>query len=42
MHCEAQINGSPAAVGWDSSVSPQFNDRASLLKPGRNTLTFWC
>ena len=42
MHIEAQLNGEPAAVGWDSSVSPQFNDRAALLKPGRNVLTFWC
>lgn len=40
-HTEAQLNGRPAATGWDSSTSPQFNDRAHLLKPGRNVLTFW-
>ncbi len=40
-HTEAQINGRHAATGWDSSTSPQFNDCAHLLKPGRNVLTVW-
>lgn len=40
-HCEAQLNGAHAGQAWDWHTAPQFNDRASLLKPGRNTLTLW-
>ena len=41
-HCEAQLNGAPAGVGFEWKSGPQFNDRAHLLKPGRNALTIWC
>jgi len=41
-HVEAQLNGAPAGVGWEWRTGPQFNDRAHLLKPGRNVLTLWC
>lgn len=40
-HVEAQINGSPAGVGWEWKTGPQFNDRSSLLRPGRNVLSIW-
>lgn len=41
-HVEAQLNGAPAGVGWEWKTGPQFNDRAHLLKPGRNVLSIWC
>lgn len=41
-HTDAELNGAPAGVGWDWKNGPQFNDRAHLLKPGRNVLTIWC
>jgi hypothetical protein len=42
VHCEAQLNGATAGVGFDWRTGPQFNDRAQLLQPGRNVLTLWC
>jgi hypothetical protein len=42
VHCEAQLNGAPAGTGWEWKIGSQFNDRAQLLKPGRNVLTIWC
>ena len=42
VHCEAQLNGAPAGTGWEWRIGSQFNDRASLLKTGRNVLTIWC
>ena len=42
VHCEAQLNGAPAGTGWEWRTGSQFNDRAHLLKPGRNSLTLWC
>jgi hypothetical protein len=41
-YCEAQLNGAPAGFGWECQSGPQFNDRAALLRPGRNALTLWC
>ena len=41
-HTDALLNGAPAGVGWDWKTGPQFNDRAHLLRPGRNDLTIWC
>lgn len=41
VHTEAQINGAPAGTGWEWRHGSQFNDRAPLLKPGRNALTIW-
>jgi hypothetical protein len=41
VHVEAQLNGASAGVGWEWRTGPQINDRARLLRPGRNVLTFW-
>jgi len=41
-HVEAQLNGASAGVGWEWKTGPQFNDRAHLLRPGRNVLSIWC
>jgi hypothetical protein len=41
-HCEARLNGAPAGVAWGWRSGPQINDRAQLLKPGRNDLAIWC
>jgi len=41
-HCEARLNGAPAGVAWGWRSGPQINDRAQLLKPGRNALALWC
>ncbi|MDB6168921.1 MAG: alpha-L-rhamnosidase family protein [Verrucomicrobia bacterium] len=41
-HGEAQLNGAPAGTGWEWRAGSQFNDRAPLLKTGRNVLTLWC
>lgn len=40
-HCEVRLNGAPAAASWGWRRGPQLNDRAKLLKPGRNVLTLW-
>ncbi len=40
-HVEAQLNGAPAGVGWEWRTGPQFNERAPLLRPGRNVLSIW-
>lgn len=42
VHVEAQLNGSPAGVGWEWRTGPQFNDLGSLIKSGKNVLTIWC
>ncbi|MBS0664741.1 MAG: DUF4038 domain-containing protein [Verrucomicrobia bacterium] len=41
-HCESQLNGAPAGGGYEWRTGFQFNDRAALLRPGRNVLTAWC
>lgn len=41
LHTEAELNGTHVAVAWDRSGSPQFNDLAQFLKPGRNSLALW-
>lgn len=41
-HCEAQLNGAPAGGGFEWRTGLQFNDRAALLRSGRNSLTLWC
>lgn len=41
-HTEAQLNGAPAGTGFEWRTGSQFNDRAHLLRPGRNVLTVWC
>ena len=40
-HCESQLNGAPSGAAWDWRGCHQFNDRAHLLKPGKNSLTLW-
>ncbi len=41
-HCETQLNGAPSGGGFEWRHGLQFNDRAALLRPGRNSLTAWC
>ena len=41
VHCEALLNGAQAGTGWEWRTGSQFNDRAHLLKPGKNSLTIW-
>ncbi|HND62965.1 MAG TPA: DUF4038 domain-containing protein [Opitutaceae bacterium] len=41
-HCESQLNGAPSGGGFEWRTGFQFNDRAALLRPGRNVLTAWC
>lgn len=41
-HVETQLNGVSAGYGFEWHTGSQSNDRASLLKPGRNVLTIWC
>lgn len=40
-HTEAELNGTHVAVAWDRQGSPQFNELAGFLKPGRNVLAMW-
>ena len=40
-HVEAQLNGASAGVGWEWKTGPQFNDRGSLLRAGKNVLSIW-
>ena len=40
-HVEARINGAPAGVAWNHLYGGQFDDRARLLRPGKNVLTIW-
>jgi len=40
-HTESQLNGAPSGAGFEWQTGSQFNDRAHLLKPGRNVLTIW-
>ena len=41
-HIEARINGAPAGAGWNHVYGCRFDDRARLLRPGKNVLTIWC
>ena len=40
-HIDANLNGTPIGAGWGRQIGSQYDDRAGLLRPGKNVLSIW-